>query len=499
LHRPTRILKQALLRLLLYPHRLIPGAMARNASRVAFSDGTTFARLLDRSRRLAGHWSQHSLVPGDRVLIDLPNSAAFVEGRLAAILGGFVAVPIPPGSDDARLEWIARSCQTRACLGGRPEAVPGGASIRLDSGSGDCSAYESALAAATPLLRSPRIGRRHLMTINFTSGTTGEPKGVMCTAAGWGYSLYYSLAENRVPLGEGEVFLHAIPLATAGSALLLPAVLSGAKNLFLSEWDADAAAALVERERVTRVFLTPTMLAEFVDAVRAGGRDVSSLRAVIYGTEGIPATRIRKAAGVLGPILQQGYGMAEALPPICLLHPDEHERAVQMGDEELLSSSGRPTGAVELRVCDGKGRTVGPEEIGSIWLKGRTVSRGYWNRADLTAASRRDGFYVTGDLGYLDCRGYLHVTGREGRIGSPPSARKLVEWAEGRPDVCLAWAAEARGCLELHLVAARGNALDCPLLLAEAKRFMGGEEDLGVTLHAEAPKTPSYKLNVTGT
>ena len=481
----------ALLRALRYPHRLVPAALRRNARKPAFADGTPYGALDERVRRLAGAWMGAGLGPGERVLIDLPNDPAFVEARLACILAGLVAVPVPPGTSGARLGWIAEAAEAGAYLGPRGDALPGLFGIPLDPRSGDREGYERVLREAAPLRRTPPIAPDALLTINFTSGTTGEPKGVMSTVAGWGASLYHALRENRVAPGRGEAFLHAIPLATAGSTLILPAVLSGARNLFVDPWDAGEALRLIERERVTRVFVTPTMLAELVDRARARPADLSSLRCVIYGTEKAPAARVRKAVETLGPVLQQGYGMAEALPPVCLLHPDEHARAAAEGDEGVLGSAGRPTGAVEVRVCGPDGRALGPGEAGSIRVRGPTVSPGYWRRPDLTEATRTGGWYLTGDTGFLDPAGYLHVLGREGRVLSG-RARDLVEWAESRSDVCLAWAREGTGGIGLHVVPSCSGPPDPGDLERRAAARAGCP--VRVVPEPEAPKTPSYKL-----
>ncbi len=470
------------------PHRLLRPALRRNAGRAAFVEGVTYARLGERIARLAGAWARAGVSVGDRILLDLPNDPAFVEARLACLWLGATAVPVPPGTGDDRLGWIAEATQARAYLGPRGDAVPGVSRLHLDPLAGDRGEYETALSGTDPIPRPRRRALDTLVTINFTSGTTGEPKGVMSTGRGWGASLYHALRENRLPVGADEVFLHAVPLATAGSTLILPAVLSGAASVFLPRWDPDAAADLVEAHRVTRIFLTPTMLAEFVDVVRAGRRDVSSLRAVIYGTEGAPPARIRKALEVLGPVLQQGYGMAEALPPVCLLHPDEHARALD-GEPWILETAGRPSRAADLWVADPEGAPLPPEEPGSIRVRGPTVSPGYWRRPDLTAATRRGEYYVTGDLGFLDRQGYLHVLGREGRVPSP-AARALGDWAEARPEVCLAWVSEAEGARTLHVVPARGARPDPENLAGEAP------VPCRVSLEAEAPKTGSYKLRL---
>ena len=489
----SQLVRKQALRLLLYPHRLLPGALERNRHLQAFGDGTTFGSLLDRARRLAGAWLGGGLRPGERVLVDLPNSAAFVETRLAAILAGLVAVPIPPATSDRRLEWISEFSEARAYVGPRTGVLPGLHCLHADPLAGDLEPYRRAASLGAPLRRSPRIAGTDLVTINFTSGTTGKPKGVMSTAAGWGWSLYYSMLENRIPFGPEDVILHAVPLATAGSSLILPAVLSGAKSLFLPAWSAGEAARLVEEQRVTRLFLTPTMLAEFVDEARSLRCNLSTLRSVIYGTEGIPVARIAKAAKVLGPILQQGYGMAEALPPVCLLQAEEHARALRQGDGAVLSSVGRPTRAVDLEISDAAGQRLPRGEPGSILVKGKTLSPGYWKREDLTRASRRAGYYVSGDVGYLDGRGYLHVLGREGAVPSE-TARRLVEWAEARADVLLAWTDEGPSACSLHVVPARGSAMDGEVLAREAAGAFPGAGCLRLTAHAAPPMTESYKL-----
>ncbi len=488
--RLRKTLSLAAIGLLRFPHYLVAAALRRNRRRMA-APGVSYAEVREQAVRLAGFWASQGLKPGDRVLIDLPNSLEFLVARLAAVLGGFVGVPIPPGTSDRRLGWIAEFSEARAYAGFRPGAVPGLPALEAHPGERGTDHWDYVLRNAPPLERLPRLGPDHPLLINFTSGTTGEPKGVVSTVCGWVSSLYHALRENPVPVGRDEVFLHAVPMATAGSTLILPAVLAGVRNLFLPSWDPERAVDLVEQERVTRIFLTPTMLGEFVDACRARRADVSSLRAVIYGTEGIPVSRITKALDTLGPVLQQGYGMAEALPPVCLLHPHEHRRAWERGDTEVLGSAGRPTRAVDLRITDAAGKTLPACTPGKILIRGPTVSPGYWKRPDLTRSSRVDGYYVTGDIGFLDPKGYLHVLGREGR--TPPSrVSELVEWTESRPDVCMAWAREAGGRILLHVVPARGRRLDPTALREDAHTRSAAPVEVRVV--PRAPMTPAYKL-----
>ncbi|RMG97746.1 MAG: long-chain fatty acid--CoA ligase, partial [Candidatus Dadabacteria bacterium] len=194
-----KVLTLGIIRAAGLPHRLLGLAFRKNARRPALDDGTPYARLGDRVRRLAGAWRASGVAPGDRVVIDLPNDAAFVEARLACLWLGAVAVPVPPATGDDRLGWIAEAVGARAYLGSRPDVLPGVPGLLVDPLTGDREAYERALGSAAPLPSPVPRPADGLVTINFTSGTTGEPKGVMSTGRGWGASLYHALRENRTP------------------------------------------------------------------------------------------------------------------------------------------------------------------------------------------------------------------------------------------------------------------------------------------------------------
>ena len=140
----------------------------RHGELPAFGDGTTFRDLLARSRRLAGHWAENGLSAGDRVLVDLPNDRSFVEARIAATLAGYVAVPIPPDTPGERLGWIAEFTEARAYLGPRSEEIQGIPSVAIDPLAADRAEYESMLASAPSLDKSPRLRGNHLVTINFS-------------------------------------------------------------------------------------------------------------------------------------------------------------------------------------------------------------------------------------------------------------------------------------------------------------------------------------------
>jgi fatty-acyl-CoA synthase len=242
-------------------------------------------------------------------------------------------------------------------------------------------------------------------TINFTSGTTGEPKGVTSTHRTWCRSVKMLIKASRMGPGSRESVLHGIPLATAGWGIFLPSFLGGMTNLLAPDYEAGKALELIERERVTRAFVTPSQLADWLDHPSAGERDLSSLSRVFCGTAPLYGATLAAAQDRLGRIIQGGYGMAEVLPPVALWDATEQTPGLSL-------RAGRLADGVSVRVLDAEGAAVAPPERGELWIRSPTQTVGYWRRDDLTRASFRDGYFRTGDLGFFDTEGFLNVVGR---------------------------------------------------------------------------------------
>jgi len=218
-------------------------------------------------------------------------------------------------------------------------------------------------------------------------------------------SLRNLLAELH-ELAPDDVALHVTPLTHASEALLAPAFWRGARTVIAASAGPDALAATIERERVTMVFLVPTMIAALVDAVDGRAGALPSLRTVVYGAAPIAPEPLARALACLGPVLLQIYGMSECPFPITTLRKEDHL------DARRRRSCGLPTAMNEVRVLDEGGTPLPTGEVGRIAVCGPQMMREYWNDPAATAAVLRDGWLQSGDLGRLDADGFLTLVDR---------------------------------------------------------------------------------------
>jgi fatty-acyl-CoA synthase len=466
-----KFLREIALRRLHAPRDAARWAFRRHGERIALrtpeGQEVSFSELGRRVYALAAGLLESGLKPGDRVAFTLPNCTEFVELRLACHEAGLVAVPLiwdlSPQARAAALRTAgARLYVFDPVLDPEPRA---GGARTIPLPSGDRSGLESlALPGAGPC--DARVDLDSPATINFTSGTTGEPKGVVSTHRAWAASVKMTVRSSLLSLGRNEVFLHAIPLATAGWGAVLPCLLGGITGLLLREWHPARALGLLEEERVSRAFLTPSMLIDLLDEPDLEERDLSSLRAVIYGTAPLHGAKAAEALKRLGPVLHQGYGLAEVLPPLALLAPAEHDPA----DASLRV--GRPAGGVSVRIVDAGGRPLPDGEHGRVEVKSPTQTPGYWNRPELNAEALRDGFFRTGDVGFVDAEGYLNVLGRGAEMlaGVAEHPRVVEEAGHEHPGVKECALVEVDGQPVLACSARRGRRLDA----ADVERTLAG-------------------------
>ena len=339
--------------------------------------------------------------PGDRIAVLAANCHRYVEAFLGIPGAGFVIVPLNLRLANAELRSILDDCGARFLLVDRDVEALANCVERVVRWPEE---LEALMTGTDPAGSAEAPVESDLAALFYTGGTTGKPKGVMLTHANLTANSFHKTM--TVGLQSDDVFLAAAAMFhVAGVAPILSLVSLGARVVSFPAFDPAGCLDAIERERVTVMMPVPTMLAAMVEEQRSRPRNVDSLR--LMGHAGSPMSKqaIRRAVAVF-PVaeLAEFYGATETAS---IVTAQRHEELLV--DSDQLGSCGQPAVGVMVRTIRKDGSECARGEIGDVVVKGRNVTVGYWNNPEATGAAFRDGWYVTGDLGYFDdeCRLYL--------------------------------------------------------------------------------------------
>ena len=354
---------------------LIERAVVQYPERTALVFGDrrfTFRELNQRSNRLANGLLALGLKKGDRVGMLMYNCPEFIEIDLALSKTGIVRVPLNARLtvddhcytlEDAGAGVLIYSQEHAPAVERIKERLEGvGKFILIDRGAGPAPGgetldYEALLAGQTPDDPGVEISEEDLHTLFYTSGTTGQPKGVMLTQKSWA-SVVINLVTDYGPIGRDDVILNTQPLSHGAGFFVLPYFIKGGTNVLIPQFSPEAVFETIERERVTVLKLVPVMLYGLLDYEGKGNYPLKSLKTIIYGGSPISPVRLAEAVEHFGPRLMQLFGQAEA--PMCVTVLNKRDHVVKGPDEEVrrLSSAGKPCTNVELRIVDEGGRDL---------------------------------------------------------------------------------------------------------------------------------------------
>jgi acyl-CoA synthetase (AMP-forming)/AMP-acid ligase II len=241
----------------------------------------------------------------------------------------------------------------------------------------------------------------------YTSGTTGLPKGAQLT----NHNLLH-LLPTWTPewhLGPGVRNLVLLPMFHIGGAgWALAGLYAGCTNYVMREVVPAEILALIQEQRVEIVIFVPAIILFLVQAPQIRETDLSSLKLIVYGAAPIPAELLRQALQVFPCGFQQVYGLTETTGAITLLPPKDHDP----DNPKKLMSCGYAQKGVELRILGDDGKACAPGQVGEIAVRSPQVMKGYWKLPEASARAMRDGWFLTGDAGYLDEEGYLYIFDR---------------------------------------------------------------------------------------
>jgi long-chain acyl-CoA synthetase len=400
-------------------------AAASNPEKMAAVCGSTrltFRQTLERVNRLSGALDRLGIRGGDRVAVLALNCHRFFELYYGVPQLGAVVVPINFRIPPAEIKYILDHSGARALavddafaplvdeVRSQLETVEHFISIS-DTPRDSYLDYETLLSDSSPEYAAPPVDAGGLMGLFYTSGTTGEPKGVMLTHDNIVANVRH--VQGAYQYEADSIYLHSAPMFhLADGAATFSYTSRGSTQVFIPRFEPQATLEAIQRERVTHALLVPTMINFVLQVPNLADYDLSSLRYITYGASPIAPEVLRRAMQVFGCNFGQGYGLTEAAPLLTVLTPDDHRRALA-DNERLLASCGKAVAGVEVRVVDVDGRDVRPGEVGEIIARGPNIMRGYWRRDDDTANTIIDGWLHTGDLATVDEEGYLYLVDRK--------------------------------------------------------------------------------------
>ena len=256
-------------------------------------------------------------------------------------------------------------------------------------------------------LEAALLAPDHIVSIAYTGGTTGKPKGVIGTAQTMATMTQVQLAEWEWP--ESPRFLMCTPLSHAGAAFFVPTVMKGGSLYVLPRFDPAEVLRTIEEQKISATMLVPSMLYALMDHPDSHTRDLSSLETVYYGASAINPVRLAEAVERFGPIFAQYYGQSEAPMVISYLAKGDHS----LDHRDRLASCGRPSSFLRTALLGEDGQPVPVGEPGEICVAGPLLAGGYWNLPEESAETfRDDGWMHTGDVAREDEDGFWYIVDR---------------------------------------------------------------------------------------
>lgn len=387
------------------PHALMAQAARAHGERIALRHGErswTFAEFDAAVTRLACGLASR-FAPGERAALFMVNCPEYLLLQVAIERAGLVRVPVNSRATAYEVEEIVADCGPAALFHDRSVAERTASLKELST-----LPIEHLAELEADGSLPERASLDDLCSINYTSGTSGRPKGAMLSHRNWA-ALYRNMLIDR-DMRSDDVLAHIGPLTHSSGTYFVPWFLRGATSIVVEDGTVENLLATIERHRVTVFTCVPTVLTRVVNHQDVDRFDLSSLRMIGYGAEPIPRNTLDRALERFGPILSQNYGQTEAMMTCTTLPAAQH--FLPGSNEPRIGCIGRPYTFVEIVLRAADGRPVAPGEIGEITVRSDHVMQGYWKMPQETAKALRDGWLWTGDLARMDETGLITLAGR---------------------------------------------------------------------------------------
>jgi acyl-CoA synthetase (AMP-forming)/AMP-acid ligase II len=391
----------------------------------------TFAGAYRRSGEFAAALvERYGVGKGDRVAILSRNNPQWMMAFIGATAIGGVAVPMNAWWTTEELDYGLEDSGAKVVVADRSRVerlMPLVEKHKLRVITiGDCADLDVQHTPFQALLEDfsgadfpqAKVALDDYATIMYTSGSTGHPKGAVSSHRGilsalyswmcWGVATKVAGSQAAREEGLPPSALVTVPLfhCTGSHSAFLLSLVVGRKMVIMHKWDADEALRLIEEEKVTWFNGVPTMSAELQAAAETSDRDISSLTEIMAGGAARPPEQVKKLTGTFRKSAPGiGYGLTET----------NALGALNAGVFYIArpGSTGRPVPPVtEFRIADGAGNALPAGEHGEICIKSPCNVLGYWNKPEATAEAFIDGWFHTGDVGYMDEDGFIYIVDR---------------------------------------------------------------------------------------
>jgi long-chain acyl-CoA synthetase len=374
----------------------------------------TWGQLYARACQVANLLAASGVGVQDRVAFLDKNGVEHFEVFFGAALLNAVSVDVNWRLAAPEVEYIVNDAEAKVLVVG-PDFVPVLDAIRptLEAGTVLVIGQDYAAAVdAQPTTDPGAVAASDDVAFQlYSSGTTGRPKGVMLSNEN--FFALLPLAKDIWELSPDAVNLIAMPLFhIGGGGWATAGMYEGCTSVILRELDPAALVSMIGELRITHAFLVPVALQFMLMVPGAEQADYSSLRVFVYGASPISEDVLARSVRMFGCKFWQAYGLTETTGAVVNLPPHDHD--VDGPNKHRLRSCGLPGPGVEIRIVDpdtGSDQPAG--EVGEILIRGQQVMKGYWKMPDETAKSiDADGWFRSGDAGYLDEDGYLYIHDR---------------------------------------------------------------------------------------
>ncbi len=375
-----------------------------------------------RINQLANAFMHNDLVTGDRIAILSANCPEYLEIYFAIARSGLIAVPVNYRLTSDELVEILEHAEPKLLIvaneflqqaqevEGRVSSLSSLWLISENEKEGIIN-YESTLSAGSKKIVESKADEKDCFAIFYTSGTTGLPKGAMVSHYNLEMNGYNQIIADSATSGDSNLI--SSPIYHMGAVFMaITYMMLGCTQYILSKFTAEDWLALMQASRASVSLLIPTMINAVINDKKFDDYDLQNLRLIFYGGGPMPPAVLRRAISGLKCNFNQGYGLTETLEAT-FLAPNDHVPDGNPQQQRRLGSCGQEAVGAEVRIVNDEAEELAPGEIGEILIRSRSVISAYWNLPEESEKAIRNGWFFTGDLGYLDEDRYLYVVDRK--------------------------------------------------------------------------------------